>query len=122
MEKRKLKVSTEKVTINTVIKICKQIYFKILQILCLHGFRQSKETFKQKLGFLKKMLKSHADFVFMDAPHTLQASNDKLVGNCLSIAKNCLYSMYICTYTIYLKYVIRGEKLVVHWRESGLHF
>uniref|UniRef100_T1IAF4 FSH1 domain-containing protein n=1 Tax=Rhodnius prolixus TaxID=13249 RepID=T1IAF4_RHOPR len=50
-----------------------------LKILCLHGFRQSKETFKQKLGFLKKMLKSHADFVFMDAPHTLQASNDKLV-------------------------------------------
>uniref|UniRef100_A0A023F7J0 Putative phospholipase/carboxyhydrolase n=1 Tax=Triatoma infestans TaxID=30076 RepID=A0A023F7J0_TRIIF len=51
---------------------------KKLKVLCLHGFRQNKDTFKQKLGFLRKMLKSHADFVFMDAPHTLNSSNDEV--------------------------------------------
>uniref|UniRef100_A0A069DPH8 Putative phospholipase/carboxyhydrolase n=1 Tax=Panstrongylus megistus TaxID=65343 RepID=A0A069DPH8_9HEMI len=49
---------------------------KKLKVLCLHGFRQNKDTFKQKLGFLRKMLKSYADFVFMDAPHTLTASSN----------------------------------------------
>lgn len=42
-----------------------------LRILCLHGFRQNGETFKAKLAKLTEATKDIADYVFLDAPHTL---------------------------------------------------
>ena len=54
-----------------------------MQILCLHGYRQSGDVFKQKLGALRKALKKHAELVFVTAPnkipsaeHTLPSSED----------------------------------------------
>lgn len=42
-----------------------------LRLLCLHGFRQNASCFQGRLGSLKKKLKHIADFVFVDAPHSL---------------------------------------------------
>eukprot|EP00944_MAST-04C_sp_MAST-4C-sp1_P009254 g9254.t1 len=40
------------------------------RILCLHGYEQSKESFRKKTGALRRAGKSHvAEFVFLDAPH-----------------------------------------------------
>lgn len=38
------------------------------KILCIHGYRQNGDVFKQKTGALRKMLKKHAEFVFVTAP------------------------------------------------------
>ncbi|TRY68697.1 hypothetical protein TCAL_13189 [Tigriopus californicus] len=38
------------------------------KILCLHGYRQDGDGFRTKLGALRKMLKSKAEFEFMTAP------------------------------------------------------
>jgi hypothetical protein len=40
-----------------------------LKVLCLHGFTQNAETFRQRTGSIRKQLKSRIDFVFVDAPH-----------------------------------------------------
>ncbi|KAL1123323.1 hypothetical protein AAG570_002409, partial [Ranatra chinensis] len=51
------------------------------QILCLHGYRQNKDLFKQKTGSFRKLLKSLAEFDFVDSPHTVdpiaQTENDE---------------------------------------------
>jgi hypothetical protein len=39
--------------------------------LCLHGYRQSGDIFKQKLGALRKALKKHAELVFVTAPNKI---------------------------------------------------
>ncbi|XP_049785816.1 esterase GA18864 isoform X2 [Schistocerca cancellata] len=38
------------------------------KILCIHGYRQNGDVFKQKTGALRKVLKKHAEFVFVTAP------------------------------------------------------
>ncbi|RWS29314.1 hypothetical protein B4U80_10384, partial [Leptotrombidium deliense] len=38
-------------------------------ILCLHGYRQDSNLFREKSGGLRKLLKNVVDFVFVDAPH-----------------------------------------------------
>lgn len=38
------------------------------RILCLHGYRQDGDGFRNKLGALRKILKSKAEFEFMTAP------------------------------------------------------
>jgi predicted esterase len=48
---------------------CPNFSFIYWQVLCLHGYRQSAESFKNKLGALRKMLKKHIEFVFVTAPH-----------------------------------------------------
>ena len=40
-----------------------------LQILAIHGYRQSDLTFRGKLGSLRKSFKKEVDFVFVKAPH-----------------------------------------------------
>jgi predicted sulfurtransferase len=41
------------------------------RILCLHGFRQTAKSFQGRTSALRKRLKNVAEFVFIDAPHTL---------------------------------------------------
>lgn len=40
-----------------------------LRILALHGYRQNAETFRQKTGSFRKLLKKYADFTYITAPH-----------------------------------------------------
>lgn len=49
---------------------------KKLNILCLHGYRQNAEQFKQKVGSFRKFLKPQANFEFVDAPHRAKPLND----------------------------------------------
>ncbi|XP_063235121.1 esterase OVCA2 isoform X2 [Bacillus rossius redtenbacheri] len=44
---------------------------KTCRILCLHGYRQSGDMFRSKLGSLRKVLKRHVEFVFVTAPHRI---------------------------------------------------
>ncbi|KAK3859262.1 hypothetical protein Pcinc_034616 [Petrolisthes cinctipes] len=48
-----------------------------LRILCLHGYRQTGTTFREKTGAFRKQLKKHAEFVFMTSPIQVP-SNDKV--------------------------------------------
>jgi len=44
----------------------------LLRILCLHGYRQNGNMFREKTGSLRKLLKKHvAEFVYIDAPHLI---------------------------------------------------
>lgn len=38
------------------------------RVLCLHGYSQNAATFRNKIGSVRKSLRKHADFVFLDAP------------------------------------------------------
>ncbi|XP_068155238.1 esterase CG5412 [Drosophila tropicalis] len=40
-----------------------------VRVLCLHGYRQDGEAFKNKLGSFRKFASKYADFVFITAPH-----------------------------------------------------
>ena len=42
-----------------------------LRVLCLHGYRQNKDTFRERTGALRKLLKKHVDFYFVAAPHVI---------------------------------------------------
>ncbi|XP_075215396.1 esterase OVCA2 isoform X3 [Lycorma delicatula] len=48
---------------------------KKMKILCLHGYRQNKDVFREKLGQFRKNLKQHAEFYFTDAPHVVSIQN-----------------------------------------------
>lgn len=50
---------------------------KGVQILCLHGHRQNGRIFRSKLGALRKILKHHANLVFIDAPHRVQPTKSE---------------------------------------------
>ncbi|KAI1732114.1 serine hydrolase (FSH1) domain-containing protein [Ditylenchus destructor] len=43
---------------------------KKLRVLCLHGYRQNENTFREKTGGLRKALKSRLEFEFLSAPLT----------------------------------------------------
>jgi hypothetical protein len=44
----------------------------LLRILCLHGYRQNGNIFREKTGSFRKLLKKHvAEFVYIDAPHII---------------------------------------------------
>lgn len=47
-----------------------------LNVLCLHGYRQSGESFKSKTGSFRKFVKNYAKFTFIDAPHLAKPLND----------------------------------------------
>uniref|UniRef100_A0A182NGD8 Serine hydrolase domain-containing protein n=1 Tax=Anopheles dirus TaxID=7168 RepID=A0A182NGD8_9DIPT len=40
-----------------------------LKVLALHGYRQNADSFKSKLGALRKLLNKYVEFVFISAPH-----------------------------------------------------
>ncbi|GBN91943.1 hypothetical protein AVEN_275127-1 [Araneus ventricosus] len=44
---------------------------KKLKILCLHGYRQDAESFKDKIGGFRKSIKSIAELVFVNAPNEI---------------------------------------------------
>ena len=45
------------------------IYNGMVQILAIHGYRQSDKIFSAKLGSLRKSFKREVDFIFIKAPH-----------------------------------------------------
>lgn len=49
---------------------------KKLRILCLHGYRQNKDVFREKLGQFRKNLKQHAEFYFISAPHVVASKQN----------------------------------------------
>lgn len=52
-----------------------QPYYK-LRILALHGYAQSQDIFKSKLGSLRKAFKRKADFTFISAPHRVSMKDN----------------------------------------------
>lgn len=47
-----------------------------LRILCVHGYRQNGNSFREKTGALRKLLKKHVELVYLSAPLSVrQASN-----------------------------------------------
>ena len=56
----------------------------LLRILCLHGYRQNGNMFREKTGSFRKLLKKYvAEFVFIDAPHLipiLDNTNEECTG------------------------------------------
>lgn len=43
-----------------------------LRVLCVHGYRQNGGSFREKTGALRKLLKKHAELVYLSAPHCVQ--------------------------------------------------
>ncbi|XP_024121870.1 esterase OVCA2 [Oryzias melastigma] len=43
-----------------------------LRILCIHGYRQNGNTFREKTGALRKLLKKQVELVYMTAPLRVQ--------------------------------------------------
>ncbi|XP_017101841.2 esterase CG5412 [Drosophila bipectinata] len=44
-----------------------------VKVLCLHGYRQNGDAFKNKLGSFRKFASKYAEFVFISAPHVAAA-------------------------------------------------
>ena len=49
-----------------------------LKVLALHGYLQNADVFRSRTGALRKALKKHCEFVFVNAPHHIQVD---LQGN-----------------------------------------
>ncbi|XKL64793.1 hypothetical protein PGB90_004879 [Kerria lacca] len=47
------------------------------KILCLHGYRQCANIFKQKIGSFRKLLKDEAELCFIDAPNCLKNDSNE---------------------------------------------
>lgn len=56
-----------------------------LRILCIHGYRQSSASFREKTGALRKLLKKQCELVYIDAPHAVPTSNGKCRKTCTFI-------------------------------------
>ena len=48
---------------------------KKLKILCIHGYRQTGQVFRQRTGAFRKALKKIADFEFVTAPNEIKTDN-----------------------------------------------
>ena len=46
-----------------------------LRILCIHGYRQNAQTFREKTGALRKVMKKYADMDYITAPHRVPPGN-----------------------------------------------
>ncbi|XP_031713384.1 esterase OVCA2 [Anarrhichthys ocellatus] len=46
-----------------------------LRVLCIHGYRQNGSSFRIKTGALRKLLKKHAELVYLSAPHCVQQAS-----------------------------------------------
>ncbi|KAF8571021.1 hypothetical protein P879_01588 [Paragonimus westermani] len=42
-----------------------------LKLLCLHGYRQTGESFREKTGAFRKFMKKHCEFEFLTAPNVI---------------------------------------------------
>ncbi|KAH9279845.1 Ovarian cancer-associated -like protein [Echinococcus granulosus] len=47
-----------------------------LRILCIHGYRQTGNTFREKSGYFRKILKGSCEFVFIDSPLKIPSPAD----------------------------------------------
>ncbi|XP_078465443.1 esterase OVCA2 isoform X7 [Lampetra planeri] len=47
------------------------------EILCLHGYRQNGKTFRDRTGSLRKILKKHAELVYISAPNVIPAQREE---------------------------------------------
>ena len=56
--------------------IFKCVVNHLLQILCLHGYRQNEVLFRDKLGAFRKMVAKAAEFTFVTAPHPVPPLDD----------------------------------------------
>ncbi|KAM7374451.1 hypothetical protein PAMP_007107 [Pampus punctatissimus] len=48
-----------------------------LRVLCIHGYRQNSSSFREKTGALRKLLKKQVEFVYVNAPHSVQQVNSE---------------------------------------------
>ncbi|EDV91078.1 esterase GA18864 [Drosophila grimshawi] len=55
-------------TSNSKVEITEKV-----RVLCLHGYRQDADSFKNKLGSFRKFAGKYAEFVFITAPHVAAA-------------------------------------------------
>ena len=46
-----------------------------LRLLCIHGYRQSAKTSREKLGSFRKLVGKVADLEFITAPHLIPSDN-----------------------------------------------
>merc|ERR1712131_383758 len=51
-----------------------------LRILCIHGYRQNSNSFREKTGALRKLLKKQVELVYMSAPHRVPAAEAQMTG------------------------------------------
>ncbi|XP_075927711.1 esterase OVCA2 isoform X1 [Petromyzon marinus] len=49
----------------------------LLRILCLHGYRQNGKSFRDRTGSLRKILKKHAELVYISAPNVIPAQREE---------------------------------------------
>ncbi|CAH8575595.1 unnamed protein product [Schistosoma bovis] len=47
-----------------------------LKVLCLHGYRQNSDVFREKTGGLRKSLKKFCEFKFISAPNVIECSSN----------------------------------------------
>ena len=54
-----------------------------LRLLCIHGYRQSAKTSREKLGSFRKLVGKVADLEFITAPHIIPSDNpeEQVGGN-----------------------------------------
>ncbi|XP_040005698.1 esterase OVCA2 [Xiphias gladius] len=45
-----------------------------LRVLCIHGYRQNGNSFREKTGALRKLLKKQVELVYLSAPHSVPAA------------------------------------------------
>lgn len=43
-----------------------------LRVLCIHGYNQNSNSFREKTGALRKLLKKQVELVYLSAPHSVQ--------------------------------------------------
>ena len=56
---------------------------KKLRVLCLHGYRQNKDVFREKSGAFRKLVKNSVDFYFISAPHVIPEPDNLSKPECL---------------------------------------
>jgi len=63
-----------------------------LKILCLHGYRQDADTFKDKMGGFRKSIKNIAELVFVSAPLLIpvEETSDAVYGNNIMRETECV--------------------------------
>ncbi|XP_026183336.1 esterase OVCA2 [Mastacembelus armatus] len=50
-----------------------------LRVLCVHGYRQNRVSFREKTGALRKLLKKQVELVYLSAPHRVQPASSEEV-------------------------------------------
>ncbi|XP_013419337.1 esterase OVCA2-like [Lingula anatina] len=52
-----------------------------LKILCIHGYRQNGQAFRERTGAFRKITKKYAELVFIDAPNSVPPLEDAADGD-----------------------------------------